>query len=575
MNYQFTISDIGLRLIKAYEGFRSNPRTLTSGGQVIGFGHTMSEDEDLKDLTEEDAEDLLKTDLLPIEDLINTHVHASMTQSQFDALCSLAFSIGPDAFMSSNIIHAMNRGQIIEAANGFDIWRKGNINGQIYVVDALVRRRTAEKALFLRPTQRTARAPRFELTAIMDTAVPAPKAIVEHTHVTPDMMAETAIEAALPHVDIPESEGEADLRPFDLDLADDGMDISSRRNLSAAAGSVLYHEDPDSTEDALKQEVEDIIHAALDPTDSYDHDPDNEITPEIRDLDDSTEIMELDMVAAPPTGALAETFQDTNITASLEEDTASDGVNSDVESALDSDTDLHSDGDNIFQIGGDADVDNAMEAIESTPQEPTENEIVITSDEDHPAALLNDQDASAEIETNIVSNTENDTETDEDNMSVTQSPIAAAAAEVSDRLDALIDEPAESEVDWPESLISASEEPKNDAPAPQNAGLVIDELQRDDALRDQEARASQFNADRYIEYAAGGATSARNNLWAFVAMMIIGLSVCLAGLGINMKGATIVLGENGPFIAVSCILIGMLLFVGGAFYMMKSVFARS
>ena len=114
MSYQFTISDIGLRLIKAYEGYRAEPRTLASGNRVIGFGHAVSSD-DMSALSEEDAEATLKSDLAPIEDLINTHVHASMTQSQFDALCSLAFSIGEDAFMSSNILHSMNRGQVIEA----------------------------------------------------------------------------------------------------------------------------------------------------------------------------------------------------------------------------------------------------------------------------------------------------------------------------------------------------------------------------------------------------------------------------------------------------------------------------
>jgi lysozyme len=91
MSYQFNISDIGLRLIKAYEGYWPEARPLMTGGQVVGFGHRVESDEALS-LTEDEAEEVLKGDLASIEDLINGRVHASMTQSQFDALCSFAFN---------------------------------------------------------------------------------------------------------------------------------------------------------------------------------------------------------------------------------------------------------------------------------------------------------------------------------------------------------------------------------------------------------------------------------------------------------------------------------------------------
>ena len=57
----------------------------------------------------------------------------------------------------------MNNGRPLEAAAGFDEWRKSIIKGRAYVVDALVRRRTAEKALFLRPESGVVAAPRNEL----------------------------------------------------------------------------------------------------------------------------------------------------------------------------------------------------------------------------------------------------------------------------------------------------------------------------------------------------------------------------------------------------------------------------
>ena len=167
MSNPYTISEIGLRLIKAYEGFHAEPRDLVSGERIIGHGHRVI-DEDAARIDEAGAETLLKSDLEHVEEFVNSLVHTALTQSQFDALCSLIYSIGPEAFLSSDIYHSLNRGRMIEAANGFDAWRLGEIAGETYMVDALVRRRTAEKALFLRPTRRLVPASRLQIPAQMD-----------------------------------------------------------------------------------------------------------------------------------------------------------------------------------------------------------------------------------------------------------------------------------------------------------------------------------------------------------------------------------------------------------------------
>ena len=172
MSFQFTLSDVGFRLIKAYEGFAPQGRKTRDGRLIIGYGQ-LTDDPD-ENVSEERASDELKAALADYEALVNTHVHASMSQSQFDALCSLAYSIGSDAFLNSETLHALNRGEIISAANGFDSWRLGNIDGQVYVVDALVRRRTAEKALFLRPIQKTPPAPHETLKAYEDKSLVLP-----------------------------------------------------------------------------------------------------------------------------------------------------------------------------------------------------------------------------------------------------------------------------------------------------------------------------------------------------------------------------------------------------------------
>ena len=149
MSRNLSISDTGLRLIKAFEGYRPVDRELVTGARVVGYGHRVH-DPMPRAMDRAEAEETLKLDLAAYEEMINAEVHAPLSQSQFDALCSLAFNIGPKAFRESDTVRALNNGRVLDAANGFDIWRKATINGQTYVVDALMRRRTAEKSLFLR-----------------------------------------------------------------------------------------------------------------------------------------------------------------------------------------------------------------------------------------------------------------------------------------------------------------------------------------------------------------------------------------------------------------------------------------
>ena len=170
MGRQFNISDMGLKLIKAYEGYRPVDRTLVSGQRVVGYGHRLMSEEAMM-LSKPQAEELLMDDLAPFIDMINENVHAPLSQSQFDALVSFAYNIGPKAFLKSDTLRALNNGRPLDAANGFDIWRKSEIDGKVYVVDALMRRRTAEKALFLRPEGRPVSAPSVDLPPIEDETV--------------------------------------------------------------------------------------------------------------------------------------------------------------------------------------------------------------------------------------------------------------------------------------------------------------------------------------------------------------------------------------------------------------------
>ncbi|KCZ84234.1 putative lysozyme [Hyphomonas adhaerens MHS-3] len=142
-------SGAGVELIKSFEGFRARATRLPDGSWIVGFGHTAGAREGLR-VTRADAELVLRHhDLKPIEDLIGQRVLTPLTQNEFDALVSFAFNIGPQAFLESNVLALLNSGERLQAAEGMTAWRKAQVDDEVRVVDALVRRRAAEKALFL------------------------------------------------------------------------------------------------------------------------------------------------------------------------------------------------------------------------------------------------------------------------------------------------------------------------------------------------------------------------------------------------------------------------------------------
>lgn len=143
------ISAHGLALIQGLEGFQAEPKQLPTGGWVVGYSHVRAA-EPGEAVNENEAVELLAHDLAAYENLVNTHVNQPLTQTQFDALISFAFSIGAEAFGKSQVLRRLNAGDYVAAACAMDAWRKSDVSGELVIVDALVRRRTAEKALFLK-----------------------------------------------------------------------------------------------------------------------------------------------------------------------------------------------------------------------------------------------------------------------------------------------------------------------------------------------------------------------------------------------------------------------------------------
>lgn len=137
-------------MIKAFEGYRRKAAALPGGGWTIGYGHTRSTRPGAE-VSETDAEALLIYDLIEVVHVLNEHVHAPLSQNQFDALASFVFNVGVEAFRGSAVFARLNEGAMLQAAGAMEQWRVARFENQALVVDVLVRRRAAEKALFLTP----------------------------------------------------------------------------------------------------------------------------------------------------------------------------------------------------------------------------------------------------------------------------------------------------------------------------------------------------------------------------------------------------------------------------------------
>jgi len=145
------VSPVALDLVKQFEGYRQAAIQLPDGRWTIGYGHTKTARQ-AAEVSEDDAEALLSYDLAAVAAVINGAVYTPLTQNQFDALVSFVFNIGPSNFERSSVLRRINEGAMLDAAFALEIWRKADFEGERIVVDALVRRRAAEKALFLTPT---------------------------------------------------------------------------------------------------------------------------------------------------------------------------------------------------------------------------------------------------------------------------------------------------------------------------------------------------------------------------------------------------------------------------------------
>lgn len=139
------ITQEGIEFIKRHEGFSPLPYLCSAGKETIGYGHVIKHGEQFPcGVTERQAEDLLYDDVAEAEQCIFDCVEVDLMPFQFDALVSLIFNIGTNAFSKSTLLRMLNTEQYEEAGKQFLRW----VYADGKVIYGLQKRRQKEKRLF-------------------------------------------------------------------------------------------------------------------------------------------------------------------------------------------------------------------------------------------------------------------------------------------------------------------------------------------------------------------------------------------------------------------------------------------
>lgn len=150
------VSDDGMALLKEHEGYgkRLPDGSCTAyqerlnGGKLdiptIGWGCTEGVHMGMV-WTVAEAEAGLRRELAKHEAIVTRLVTVPLTQHQFDALVSFSYNVGK--LGGSTLLKKLNAGDTAGAGDQFMAWTKAGGHEQ----PGLVRRRSAERALFLKP----------------------------------------------------------------------------------------------------------------------------------------------------------------------------------------------------------------------------------------------------------------------------------------------------------------------------------------------------------------------------------------------------------------------------------------
>lgn len=144
------ISQIGIALIKKFEGCKLTPYLCPAKIATVGWGSTYYADGRPvhigdKPLTQAQADELLLKTLSKYEEAVNYYTKVELNQFQFDALVSFAYNLGTSALKTSTLLKKVNLNPDDKSIEQeFMKWCRAG--GK--VLPGLLTRRTAESKIY-------------------------------------------------------------------------------------------------------------------------------------------------------------------------------------------------------------------------------------------------------------------------------------------------------------------------------------------------------------------------------------------------------------------------------------------
>ena len=143
------VNAAGIALIKSFEGLRTEAYRDQRGIWTLGYGHTRGVAEG-DTCTDEQATQWLAEDLaLAAAGVDRATVGCSTSDNQFAAMVSLAYNVGVYNFITSSVLAMHRASQYAQAGDAFLMWDKTHIGGKLQPDAGLLRRRQAERTLYL------------------------------------------------------------------------------------------------------------------------------------------------------------------------------------------------------------------------------------------------------------------------------------------------------------------------------------------------------------------------------------------------------------------------------------------
>lgn len=139
------VSAAGMKMIQSLEGLELKAYKDIVGVWTIGYGHTGPDVRPGMVITKGQADELMRCDLDKFRYAVGESVNTAPTQNQFDAMVSLAYNIGAEAFKDSTLLRKFNKGDVQGAADQFPRWNKAGGKE----VGGLTHRRHKERDHFL------------------------------------------------------------------------------------------------------------------------------------------------------------------------------------------------------------------------------------------------------------------------------------------------------------------------------------------------------------------------------------------------------------------------------------------